>query len=81
MSIWMVGVDHNRADLDVRGEFSFTKKKMEEAFAAFQSIPGLSGNVILSTCNRMEMYAVQLGIDDLSSAKRFLFEDASVSRF
>ena len=61
MPVWMVGVDHNRADLDVRGEFSFTKKKMEEAFAAFQSIPGLSGNVILSTCNRMEWW---LSVED-----------------
>jgi len=61
MSVWMVGVDHNRADLDVRARFSFTKKKTEEAFEAFRDIPGISGNVILSTCNRMEWW---LSVED-----------------
>ena len=61
MPVWMTGVDHNRAALDVRGEFSFTKKKMKEAFDAFRSIPGLAGCVILSTCNRMEWW---LSVED-----------------
>ncbi|MBR5429556.1 MAG: glutamyl-tRNA reductase [Firmicutes bacterium] len=57
MSVWMVGVDHNKADLDVRGLFSFTKKKMAAAYAAFfQELDGLSGCVILSTCNRLEWW-------------------------
>lgn len=56
MSIWMVGIDHNTADLDVRGKFSFTKKKMGEAFEAFKTVPGLCGSVLLSTCNRMEWW-------------------------
>lgn len=56
MAVWMVGVDHTRAELDVRGAFSFTKKKLQEAYEHFRSCPGISGNVILSTCNRMEWW-------------------------
>ena len=56
MAVWMIGVDHTRADIDVRGVFSFTKKKLQEAYEHFRSVPGLSGSVILSTCNRMEWW-------------------------
>lgn len=56
MAVWMVGVDHTRADIDVRSAFSFTKKKMEEAYEVFRGQAGLLGSVILSTCNRMEWW-------------------------
>ena len=56
MAVWMVGVDHTRADLDVRGAFSFTKKKIQEAYEHFRSQGDICGNVILSTCNRMEWW-------------------------
>ncbi len=56
MSLVMVGVDHNKAGLDVRGLFSFTKKKAEEAYSIIKNIKGISGSVILSTCNRMEWW-------------------------
>jgi glutamyl-tRNA reductase len=56
MAVWMIGVDHTRADIDVRSVFSFTKKKIQEAYDHFRSCRGLSGSVILSTCNRMEWW-------------------------
>ena len=56
MAIWMIGVDHTKADLDVRGVFSFTKKKLQEAYEYFRGFPEISGSVILSTCNRMEWW-------------------------
>ena len=56
MPVWMVGIDHNQANLDIRGAFSFTKKKTAEAYDRFRKLTGLSGSVILSTCNRMEWW-------------------------
>ena len=56
MAVWMIGIDHNSANLDVRGEFSFTKKKMGEAYEFFKQLTGISGCVILTTCNRMEWW-------------------------
>ncbi len=56
MAVWMIGVDHTRAGIDVRGVFSFTKKKLQEAYEHFRGVGEISGNVILSTCNRMEWW-------------------------
>ena len=64
MAVWMIGVDHTRADIDVRGAFSFTKKMLQEAYAHFRSFPEIGGSVILSTCNRMEWWlSVEEGAD------------------
>ncbi len=56
MGIWMIGVDHTKADIDVRSVFSFTKKKLQEAYAYLRGFREISGSVILSTCNRMEWW-------------------------
>ncbi|MDO4344272.1 MAG: glutamyl-tRNA reductase [Eubacteriales bacterium] len=57
MSIQMTGIDHTKASVDVRTIFSFTKKNIADAFEAWKDIPGLCGCVIISTCNRMEVWA------------------------
>lgn len=56
MSIQMIGVDHTRASIDVRTVFSFTKKNIAKAMEAWRQKPGLHGCVIISTCNRMELW-------------------------
>ena len=56
MSVQMAGIDHNRASLDVRSVFSFTKKLMEQAYEDFRALPAVEGCVIISTCNRMEIW-------------------------
>lgn len=56
MGIQMVGIDHSRAGIDVRSLFSFTKKGMEAAFERLKQEEGLEGCVIISTCNRMELW-------------------------
>ncbi len=56
MSIYMIGIDHNRASVDIRALFSFTKKAAGESMAALKDSDGISGCVILSTCNRMEVW-------------------------
>ncbi len=57
MSICMVGIDHNRADVDVRARFSFTKKNAAAAMLTWKKVPGILGCVVISTCNRMELWA------------------------
>ncbi len=57
MGIQMIGIDHNRAVLDVRMIFSFTKKDAGKAVEALKQVPGIEGCVLLSTCNRMELWA------------------------
>lgn len=57
MSICMVGIDHNRADVDMRALFSFTRKNAAAAMLEWKKVPGILGCVVISTCNRMELWA------------------------
>ena len=55
MNIQMIGIDHTKAPLDVRQEFAFTRKSMGEAYGWLKGQKGISGCVLLSTCNRTEL--------------------------
>ncbi len=69
MSIQMIGIDHNKASLDVRALFSLTKTQMEDALSVLYQVPQINGCLILSTCNRMEVWA------DMEEAQEgFLYE-------
>ena len=56
MSVWMAGVDHTKADLDVRSVFSFTNKRIAQAYVDLKDTEGLEGCILMSTCNRMEIW-------------------------
>lgn len=53
----MIGIDHSRAAVDIRAIFSFTKKNAAEFMHCLKEVKGVSGCVVLSTCNRTEIYA------------------------
>lgn len=57
MGISMIGIDHKKASLDIRSLFSFTKKNAGEAMEEFKGQPGILGCIVLSTCNRLEIWA------------------------
>lgn len=57
MSISMIGIDYSRASVDIRSQFSFTKKNAAAALEHLKQQPGVLGGVLLSTCNRMELWA------------------------
>ncbi|MCD7744888.1 MAG: glutamyl-tRNA reductase [Lachnospiraceae bacterium] len=56
MGILMAGIDHSIAPIDIRTVFSFTKRSTEEAYAWLKQVKGIEGCVLISTCNRMELY-------------------------
>ena len=56
MAILMIGVDHNKADLDVRSVFSFTSKRIADALEYFMGQEHVSGCVMIATCNRTELW-------------------------
>ena len=68
MPIVMAGIDHNRADLDIRSRFSFTRMMMEDAFTWLKRHFAVDGSVIISTCNRMEVW-LSTGDGSLSPAQ------------
>lgn len=60
MNILCAGLNHRNARLDVRERFAVREEEMAEVLSRMRSIEGVSGAVMLSTCNRVELYAASL---------------------
>lgn len=54
--IKMVGIDHNKASIEYRELFSFTKAGAVEAMKVLKERYPIDGCVVLSTCNRTELW-------------------------
>ena len=65
MHILCLGANHQSTSLSLRERLVFPSEKIQAAFACLKNSPGLtqlSELVILSTCNRTELYAAAAGI-------------------
>ena len=60
MNILCAGLNHRTAHLDVRERFAVRENEMQELLGRLRAIEGVSGAVMLSTCNRVELYASSL---------------------
>ena len=56
MSLCMSGLDYRKADICLRERLSFSKSAVTELDGAIAALPGVRGAVLLSTCNRTELY-------------------------
>lgn len=79
MSISMIGIDHSKASVDIRAKFSFTKKRAIEAMKKLKEEHGILGCIILSTCNRMEVW-VSTQDDEEISLYDFLCKEKKVEK-
>ena len=81
MKVFVVGLNHKTADVDTREKFTFNGPKLEEGLMKFKELPDVKEAMILSTCNRVELYA---NVSDTSKAsesiKIFLSEFHNISR-
>ena len=57
--IKMIGVDHTIASLDVRCIFAYRKSDMPKMMRFVKDKVDAAGIVLLSTCNRMELWVTQ----------------------
>lgn len=73
MELIVIGLNHKTASIDLRERLAFAEDDMETALHQVKSLPSLRENMILSTCNRVEICAVvrerEKGVLDL---KHFL---------
>ena len=56
MNIVMSGLEHSLAPIHLRERLSFTKLQTAEMIGKIYDFPYISGCVLLSTCNRTELY-------------------------
>ena len=67
MPLVLVGLSHHLAPIDVRERFSCSDHALPRALAAIKACPDVAEVALLSTCNRMEVYA-QFGAGDANAA-------------
>ncbi|MDB4887817.1 MAG: Glutamyl-tRNA reductase [Gemmatimonadetes bacterium] len=63
----MLGVSHHGAPLDVRERLAFRPAEVVPALERLRSVAGVREGVLLSTCNRTELYLVE-GEDECAPA-------------
>ncbi|TAL25992.1 MAG: glutamyl-tRNA reductase [Nitrospirae bacterium] len=81
MNIFVVGLNHKTADVDVREKLAFNGPKLEEGLTRIKTLPEVKEAVILSTCNRVEMYTnVKDPAKAYESIKDFLSEFHGIER-
>ncbi len=62
MALVLLGINHNTANIDFRERVAFPPEKVADAIQRATALPALDEVVIVSTCNRTELYAqVDLG--------------------
>jgi len=81
MKVLVVGLSHNIADIEVREKLAFDGPKLLEGLMRFKELPEVKEAIILSTCNRVELYAnVQDAKKAFESIKTFLAEFHGIKR-
>ncbi|WP_455370702.1 glutamyl-tRNA reductase [Petrachloros mirabilis] len=62
MHIVVVGLSHKTAPVEIREKLAVPESRLGEALTRLCSYPGVKEGILLSTCNRVEVYAV---VEDL----------------
>jgi glutamyl-tRNA reductase len=68
MNLRMVGCNHHEANLEVRQLLAFSPEQVEQALRLWQARFPLAELVLLSTCNRVELYAAAADSESLPGA-------------
>lgn len=69
MRLLLVGVSHHTAPVEIREQVAFSKAKLPDALAALARASATGEAVVLSTCNRAEVYTTA---DDVSMGRQAL---------
>lgn len=73
MNLIIVGLSHKTAPIEIREKLSFPAQTIGEPLNRFCQLDGINEGVILSTCNRVEIFAVTRDIENgLWQTKKFL---------
>ena len=73
MNIVVVGLSHKTASVDIREKVAFLPTRMEKPLHELTALPDITEGVIVSTCNRVEIYATTHDVaGGMARIKRFL---------
>jgi glutamyl-tRNA reductase len=73
MELIVIGLNHKTAPIEIRERLAFQESEMEKALVQAGTLSSLKENMILSTCNRVEIYAASREAEKtISDLKNFL---------
>ena len=79
MSIILAGVSHHNTPLSIRERLYFPETHMDEWLDRLAGYSGLDERIILSTCNRVEVYSAAEDFDQgLDAIHRFFLESRDI---
>jgi glutamyl-tRNA reductase len=76
MALHVFGISHNTAPLEVREKVAFPPERQGEALADLAGQPGVGEAVLVSTCNRTEVYC---RAEDAGSVRGWLEREGAKS--
>lgn len=80
MNIIVVGLSHKTATVEIREKVAFSPNHMQKPLAELVGLDGIIEGVIVSTCNRVEIYATTRDIaGGIARIKRFLADYHHIS--
>ena len=68
MALLLVGINHTTASIDLREKVAFPPAIISEALSDLMALPAVAEAVIVSTCNRTEIY-VDFTVDHTPNAE------------
>lgn len=71
MSLMSIGINHKTAPVEIRERLAFSDKSLQDAYAKLLDNPVVKGCIIISTCNRTEIYA---HVTDMDSGMEIISE-------
>lgn len=74
MSIFIFGLNHKTAPLPIREKIAFPRSTLSHALISLRSYPYIEESIILSTCNRVELYVESLSPLCAESLKQFIMD-------
>lgn len=80
MNILVIGLNHKTAPVEIREKLAFDSPRLEEGIVALKQLPGVNEAALLSTCNRVEIYASVKDVDAADTIKNFISEFHQINR-
>lgn len=79
MHIIVVGLSHKTAPVEVREKLAVPESRLDEALTRLRSYAGIKEGFLLSTCNRVEVYAVVDQVEEGHARIQEFFADTHLS--
>ncbi len=81
MGIIVVGLSHKTAPIEVREKLNFPENTLQDALRKLMTYDGVKESMIVSTCNRVEIYAsVRESASGIDRIKQFISDYHGLSR-